>query len=459
MSETEIATTPLYEPLATFVDAACEYLSQSKLVDYYTQERKHDLGSGPGHSFIHGETRPDFKRLVDAAERHLLTLPSFASLVRAVTGSPLTTKYFGQPDITEASTEAEWNGAVLDRLASPFLQEYLLRVGELWFDGKQFASLFDELDRDLRRPDPELRKTTPLFGVSVTTRVDLGDGWCLRPLEPGEVESWLNPEDSYVALWRDADHLLAALEFARPVPVGAAGEDDRGTPGKDPKATVWIYVLRLMTDRRIQAAFTFSTARVWSRAYTWRWQGQVLRGVWMFDEPAQLDEALAARAALIWRQACQGPNAKHVDLALRRWARAVMRPESEDQLIDYWVGLESIFGAGSTSEAKYRVCLRAAAFVGSSDDERVYIYKDLRDSYDWRSRVAHGGNKGSAKDFVKHHGELAIAVTNARSCLRRALLRLLEAEKLLDSLGIEAQLLRGQPSAFPAALQDDSQKE
>ena len=58
----------------------------------------------------------------------------------------------------------------------------------------------------------------------------------------------------------------------------------------------------------------------------------------------------------------------------------------KDSLIDYWIGLESLFAPEHSAEISYTLSLRIAAFLGDDANEAVGLLTKMKDSYDWRLR-------------------------------------------------------------------------
>jgi len=74
-------------------------------------------------------------------------------------------------------------------------------------------------------------------------------------------------------------------------------------------------------------------------------------------------------------------NLNKIGLAVTRWNIAADRFTEEDELIDYWIALESLFVPDTVQELSYRTALRVAAFLGSNGAER----KKIRNVIDYGS--------------------------------------------------------------------------
>jgi hypothetical protein len=104
-------------------------------------------------------------------------------------------------------------------------------------------------------------------------------------------------------------------------------------------------------------------------------------------------------------------------LALRRLNQGYERIHEGDRLIDHWVALEALYLPTQVNELSYRLCLRIARTLGSTQQERQELFEQAQDSYGIRSKVAHG--KTPKKDLDK-------ATDEAGTLLRRSLLKRIE---------------------------------
>lgn len=95
----------------------------------------------------------------------------------------------------------------------------------------------------------------------------------------------------------------------------------------------------------------------------------------------------------------QGASSKEgrLALAIRRLVSAESRRSHEDRLIDYWVGLEALYGVGGTSEVSYRVGIRMAHALAIGEQPQRTLFKQVRDSYNLRSAVVHGDPQRAKK--------------------------------------------------------------
>lgn len=91
-------------------------------------------------------------------------------------------------------------------------------------------------------------------------------------------------------------------------------------------------------------------------------------------------------------------------LAYRRYLLSLEKESYEDQLLDLWIALESIFVPdGKKGEITYKVRYRMAYYFAQSFDERKKISDFIKTSYNHRSEIVHSGKTlgSELKDEVK----------------------------------------------------------
>jgi len=77
-------------------------------------------------------------------------------------------------------------------------------------------------------------------------------------------------------------------------------------------------------------------------------------------------------------------------IALERFNLAYEKKRCEDNIIDYVIAFEALFGTNEKSRIGMRIELKSGFLVGDSKEEITEIYKFMRGVYDLRSRIVHG---------------------------------------------------------------------
>ncbi len=88
-------------------------------------------------------------------------------------------------------------------------------------------------------------------------------------------------------------------------------------------------------------------------------------------------------------------QAKHqpFTIASNRLGFGMERRSDEDRLLDYMIGLESLYLPDGNDELTFRLSLRVAFVTRQEMAERKHMFKFIRKMYGVRSNIAHGGKK------------------------------------------------------------------
>jgi hypothetical protein len=99
----------------------------------------------------------------------------------------------------------------------------------------------------------------------------------------------------------------------------------------------------------------------------------------------------------------------------QRFSSARSRTRPSDRLIDYWIGLESLFSKeGESQELSYKYAIRIAHYVGKDQTSRLDFFSSMTKAYGARSKVVHG-KKVKGLQEAERAAERAL-----RESLRRA---------------------------------------
>lgn len=123
------------------------------------------------------------------------------------------------------------------------------------------------------------------------------------------------------------------------------------------------------------------------------------------------DECAALRR---WCGLVQERWSPRVDIAVRRFLSAAqVRNDAADRLVDSVITWENLFGT-SEGEPRLRISSAMALLLAEAVAERTKLQKEIRQLYDDRSKIVHGGTFDEAAIVEKANR----AVELARSCLR-----------------------------------------
>ena len=229
---------------------------------------------------------------------------------------------------------------------------------------------------------------------SVLTSIDFLNGVEIRAIDESELEYHRSlierfPSGPVDVIATRATHALIR-ELRRP----KAGP----MPGiiEDPTFDTVISALRLVRP----AAVSYSVVSVKVRAPLFGTQFGIGAGGSSWSSPGRRawgsstlvfsERDVDSARRLVDRMTTARPNAL-LSRALDRFSFACERIRAEDALVDAWIALEALYlKRDEQAELAFRAALRVGAFLGRNPDEREWLYRVTKKSYDTRSRIVHG---------------------------------------------------------------------
>lgn len=376
------------------------------------------------------EYRPDPFSASIIAYHRLGRLPALTNLLRVCRSNTKVAEAMftnQRGDLIPASAQRER----VRSTAMLFLQAYFWRSPSLDMNELAFDAVFTQLADEISSRSYSVSLVMPLFGLKLTfQRAIVGPGMVLRRTSRSEIERWLNgnPFADGISLdWDLAHELTSTLETTYQQPLHASSLTKQFANS----AQTMLTLIRLLTGQGISAAFIDERSRSMLTTFrtSYRFDVRVPSELTVFTTQ------MARDLAVLWADLEASVNRHRLDVALRRWDQAATRIRAEDKIIDFWIGLESLFTPDSNGELRFRSALRIATLLGTNQDDRVRIYEEILKSYVVRSRIVHGNQQaGQSVDEV--------AESTGRH-LRDAILHIARSKEPFVPTGIETALLRG----------------
>jgi hypothetical protein len=326
-------------------------------------------------------------------------------------------------------------------LIEPYVRQCWAKHNRIYFDPEIFEDVFAETLKDISASCVETEThLTPIANLKLLNgSVEIAPDIRLRQIAPTEVEQWLNHWHYHLNERPSLSDFLRAqcvIEITYCHPAGYYSLENLvnriNSFNEDiQKIMRVIGLLRLVTDRLTRPLFTQKVRRGFLERNQEISFPQIPKPSGLDVQHFAIDDNIKSELVTTWRKIEQSSVASDADLPFRRWFSAADRISDDDRLIDYWIGLESLFSPDSSQEVKFRASLRIAAYLGNSAAEREQIYRDMRHSYDWRSAVVHGASSNNQKKLAKR-GTLQVVTAKTRTYLRMALLKLLRSSEPLQ---------------------------
>ena len=422
----------LRQALRALVQEACDCLKEFEIP---VREWYRVVRNGERHTSFPVDLRPDFFdpsllfRFWEKKDEFL----TFASVARVIERDPdLAGNLPVDSHCIHMCLGQKDYQSIARQLASCFLRQYFRKVRVVPFQEMEFRSLFQLLASELQTGFFFPTMVFPLMNLRISTSpIKIDRTLQIRNIFTEELEEWMNEEkrslrSTFPRLSIPSDFHCAIESLD--VPISTETFDQ------------FVNLLRLLSDSDVFAVFEETRCRVLHGGHSSISIRPGMNPRMGGGKESLLDENNTKRLKKLWRSVVDGPSRDRVSLALKRWGGAVERLSTEDELVDYWIALESLFAPESSSEIRYRAALRIASFLGEGEG-RTKVYKDVGLSYDFRSAIVHA-NRGRLANLEKKV-TLADITKRTRGYLRQALLKILESDEVFDPQKVEHELLRG----------------
>lgn len=274
-----------------------------------------------------------------------------------------------------------------------FLTEYIDRVEAIKFDESEFNNIYEEFENSFKSDKGKYISLTPLKNFECEVpEIDLGAGLKIREITKKEFNVL-----QHLALGRVNSfsfgslsmHDILAIKYVIAVEFEAI-RNNYGGEGKNIQMV--ISALHINKSGPLRHDITLS------RPISWQpYAGMVILGrpetTMPYGSKYTLNSQETATFKEFWANFKNFNFEEHkiLDIAIKRLNDTYGRPKSEDKIIDSFVGLEAMFLTGSErSELSYRLSVRIAKFLGTSQEEKNMIFSEIRKAYGIRSRIVHG---------------------------------------------------------------------
>jgi len=270
----------------------------------------------------------------------------------------------------------------------------------------------------------------PLYSFDCYTEiVDLAEGIQIKRA-PTELKEYIHDKTYYLyGLWEDPSEFIWAVFLPyRSTNVDGLSIEERMSVGfreqdRDRDSLIdLLTALRLHHGGRIVAGPMISASiddSEWHIGGTTIWTRVSEKNFILEDQKYCLSREDVAEVNNLLqdiRKWCNDGTLNKIDIALRRF-HSSYHGRFEDRVIDQMIAFESLY-LGYDPELKYRLALRVAFLLGKDNEEREYIFSNMRKAYDLRSDIVHGNRQVEIS-------ELSSTVPKTEDYLRQSIRRFL----------------------------------
>lgn len=294
----------------------------------------------------------------------------------------------------------------LDEATDRLIWMMVERCGSLEFRPAVFGELFEQFWANFTRDafDFVFIAPLPLFKMD-SFPIELGSDVTIDRLTDAEIKRCLQVNLFHFMPFGAIAHVDA--EFA--IRVGCHLEKRVGEIGPSGTSNQWfdlwrraqdqisdvLYVLHLFKHGRLSHAGIVLFSEQWP--VNGGTSGVASRQAFAPGaDRFQLNTSEVAGFRTFWSHLERARGVKFIDAAIRRFGYAGERSRPQDRLVDLMIAAESLFlsdtaEAGERGELRFRLALRFAYYVDNLQFSRPERFRHMRNAYDARSALVHGG--------------------------------------------------------------------
>ena len=125
---------------------------------------------------------------------------------------------------------------------------------------------------------------------------------------------------------------------------------------------------------------------------------------------------------------------ENLQIPINRWIKSKTSQTFENTIIDLAIAFEALYlSKGNKEQLGLSLRLRAAWFLGKNKEDRIFIYKVIKELYDCRSTVVHGG-KFKNRPFTIDDEPISMSgfIKKGQDICRDSILKILEQGEFPD---------------------------
>lgn len=341
----------------------------------------------------------DWSLLVIRKEKELQALSSFQSTSKALE----THTIVGPQMNTLVGTSSFMRRMDPNDLMRIVLLSVLIDKEKAELDVKLFDSLYKKIENFLFTDVFHYRYFAPISNFSTEQEViELGENFRIIKISKEDKERLLSTSDAFHSTYSS----LAFKKYAFELLIDQkklVGESEKPIPDKQfPETTARLLFEKACSALRLYKDGLIGFNQIWAINCDWNFFGNSSHftnkgptefyGSKMTLSAQEIPEFLEL---LKKYEDANNKNRKKVINAVTRLSFGTERVSPEDQITDYFIGLEGLFLSDNNPELKYRLALSVAHWLGSDLEDRRKIYQIISKGYDQRSSIVHGGGARS----------------------------------------------------------------
>ncbi len=154
-----------------------------------------------------------------------------------------------------------------------------------------------------------------------------------------------------------------------------------------------------------------------------------------FGNVTEVGQIQIEKAKSLYRILAKLKDKKKLQIAIDRWIKSTTNKDSEDKIIDLGIAFESLYlSKGNKEQLSLSLRLRAAWFLGKDRKHRKQLYEVIKEFYNCRSTVVHGGEfKKKTVTIDDDTIPMSEFITRVQDLCRDSIIQILKDGKFPDN--------------------------
>ena len=285
-----------------------------------------------------------------------------------------------------------------------------MRDGHGDFDGEYFEYEYTQFEEAYYCSDIDYEVIAPLPGIAIARSLRLSDDLEITSVAVEALDQTKRKNKPQSSGHPFHDNVcIVRSECRLPKVVGDDHQPNAQAREKDERTQRAVHdrIEQVVNSLRLAGIENAYSSAIIHRPSEWAFdQDRFFRGRFQPDlfYVSTLEDQWLDDFAQFWQSFQNAADKKRsfLDVAIRRFGYAHERQRAEDRIIDLMISGEALFLSDYqkdkyVGEIRYRLSLRAALFLASEPESKRTIFRWMRDAYDLRSKLAHGGDVSNAK--------------------------------------------------------------
>lgn len=269
-----------------------------------------------------------------------------------------------------------------------FLSNYFGKDSSLKFNNDLFEERYDKLEEYVYAEFMQYRAYAPLKNFLCLDEIKTSDGIILRNPEPKEHRKFY--EEMGTHEFMGIGHIL---ELNYSIKKERVLMHNEYVP--ELNFNKFVSALHLFRDGDFGMTILITEPLMWHPMGTSMTHREYYKDYFDLADKYVLTDEEIPKFVEFWnfyRDIIDTEEYKKLGTAIRRFNLSYQRETINDKIIDIMIGFESLFLTGIQDELKYRLSVYVAAFLGKDAKEKKEIFKVIKEAYQFRSSVVHGGS-------------------------------------------------------------------